>query len=197
MYINYMKRIIDVVVSIVFAIPIFLISIILIVFIKINSKGPVLFKQKRLGKNGQEFNIYKFRTMVNNAESIGTGVFTSDQDPRITKTGHFLRKTSLDELPQIINILKGDMSFVGPRPPVPYHPYKIDEYSEVQKKRFAVRPGITGLAQAYGRNTLSWDERIEYDIEYVKKMNFFLDIKIILKTISSVIRKEDIYRDKQ
>src|SRR5699024_1422348 len=121
---------------------------------------------KRLGENGKKFEIYKFRTMIENAEKMGTGIFTSDEDPRITKVGHFLRKTSLDELPQIINIIKGEMSFVGPRPPVPYHPYKYDDYNEIQKKRFTVKPGVTGMAQVYGRNTLSWDERIEHDVKY-------------------------------
>lgn len=108
--------------------------IIIILLIKSTSEGPVFFKQERLGKNGKVFKIIKFRTMIDNAEQIGTGVITFENDPRITKVGSFLRKTSLDELPQLINVLKGDMSIVGPRPPVPYHPKKYEEYSEYEKK---------------------------------------------------------------
>src|SRR5699024_4264338 len=118
----------------------------------IDSRGPVIFKQRRLGRNGKEFTIYKFRTMINNAENQGMGIKTFVGDDRITKIGVVLRKTSLDELPQLINVLKGDMSFVGPRPPVPYHPRKYEEYNDVQKKRFKVRQGITGYAQVKGRN---------------------------------------------
>lgn len=195
MYNKFMKRMIDLIALILIIIPVFFIGIIVSVLISLESSGGIFFKQKRLGHNGNVFEVYKFRTMVQNAEKMGTGVFTSDQDPRITKFGHFLRKTSLDELPQIINILKGEMSFVGPRPPVPYHPYKYEEYSETQILRFTVKPGVTGMAQAYGRNTLTWDERIVYDVKYVRNLSFWLDIKIVIKTILSVIRKENIYRE--
>jgi len=195
MYI-FLKRLIDFLILIIVSIPLLIIGIIIAFLIKYDSKGSVLFKQNRLGENGKVFEIYKFRTMVQNAEKIGTGVFTNDRDPRITKMGSLLRKTSLDELPQIINIFKGEMSFVGPRPPVPYHPYKYEDYDETQKLRFTVKPGVTGMAQAYGRNTLSWDERIEYDVKYVKNISLLLDIKIVVKTILSVIRKENIYREK-
>jgi len=194
MYKKFLKYTIDNIFALILFIPALIVYIIISIIIKFESKGPVFFKQKRLGKDGREFNIYKFRTMVNNAEDIGTGIFTSDVDPRITKVGHFLRKTSLDELPQIINILKGDMSFVGPRPPVPYHPYKINEYNEFQKKRFEVRPGITGLAQVSGRNNLTWEERINYDINYVENINFYLDIKVIFKTLLKIFKSEDIYK---
>lgn len=163
-------------------------------FIIIDSKGPILFKQNRLGESGKVFGIFKFRTMIANAESFGTGIYTNDNDPRITKVGNILRKTSLDELPQIINVIKGEMSFVGPRPPVPYHPRKYEEYDEVQRKRFDVKPGITGLAQVTGRNHLTWDERIVADVEYVKTMNFWLDMKILFKTALLIIKKEDVYR---
>jgi len=149
--------------------------------------------QERLGKNGEVFKIYKFRTMVENAESKGSGIYTSKGDPRITKVGHFLRKTSLDELPQLLNVLKGDMSLVGPRPPVPYHPYKYNEYSDKQRKRFKVKPGITGFAQVSGRNKLSWDERIEFDVEYVENYSLFLDFKILFNTFLTVFKNNDIY----
>lgn len=195
MYKNIFKRVIDLFLAILLMIPLSFLFLFIGILIRLDSKGKVLFKQERLGENGKIFNIYKFRTMVENAELIGTGIYTSDEDPRITKVGKILRKTSLDELPQIINILKGEMSFVGPRPPVPYHPYKINEYTTERKKRFNVKPGITGMAQAYGRNTLSWDERIVYDVKYVENISFLMDVKIIIKTTISVVRKENIYRD--
>lgn len=163
--------------------------------IKIEDRGPIFFKQARLGYGGEIFKIYKFRTMLTNAEKMGTGIFTERKDPRITNVGHLLRKTSLDELPQLINIAKGEMSFVGPRPPVPYHPYKYEDYFETQKLRFEVKPGVTGMAQVYGRNILTWDERIKYDVKYVKNQSFLLDVKILIKTVIAVVKKENIYRE--
>lgn len=167
--------------------------IIIILLIKSTSEGPVFFKQERLGKNGKVFKIIKFRTMIDNAEQIGTGVITFENDPRITKVGSFLRKTSLDELPQLINVLKGDMSIVGPRPPVPYHPKKYEEYSEYEKKRFNVKPGITGYAQVNGRNNLTWEQRINMDVYYVDNRSFLLDLKIIILTMVKVLKREDIH----
>ncbi|WP_245809005.1 sugar transferase [Shouchella patagoniensis] len=164
------------------------------ILIKCESKGPIFFRQNRLGYKGETFKIFKFRTMQQGTEKAGTGIFTNENDPRITKIGKFLRKTSLDELPQLLNILKGEMSFIGPRPPVPYHPYNYEDYTTKQKKRFLVKPGITGLAQITGRNNLSWDERIEYDVKYVDNLSFKEDIRIVLKTIQSVVFKENIYR---
>lgn len=163
------------------------------ILIKLDSKGPVFFKQERLGKAGEVFEIYKFRTMVENAEDKGTGVFTNKSDPRITKVGNLLRKTSFDELPQLINVIKGEMSLVGPRPPVTYHPYEYEDYPEEKKKRFQVKPGITGLAQVEGRNNLSWDERIEYDLKYIERQNLTFDIQLIIKTIFKVFNKNDLY----
>ena len=174
--------------------PLFLIIAILI---KLDSKGPVFFLQERLGKDGKIFKIYKFRTMIDGAINMGSGLRTDEGDPRITKVGNILRKTSLDELPQLINVLKGEMSLIGPRPPVPYHPRKYEEYSYEQKKRFTVKPGITGYAQVVLRNSGTWDERIVYDVEYVEKMSLKFDINIFLKTIYSVIKKENIYLSKE
>ncbi|MCR2045370.1 sugar transferase [Anaerosalibacter massiliensis] len=187
------KRIIDFVLSLIALIILSPILLIIAIIIKLDSKGPVFFKQERLGRNGEVFLIYKFRTMIPDAEKVGLGIYTSSSDPRITKVGGFLRKTSLDELPQLINVLKGEMSLVGPRPPVPYHPYKYEDYSDEQKLRFTVPPGITGYAQINGRNTLTWDERIEYDIEYVKNFSVLLDIKIMFKTIGYTFNKKAIY----
>lgn len=187
------KRFVDIVVSIASMILLLPLFLIIGFAIKIDSKGPVFFKQERLGKNGTVFKIIKFRTMVDNAEQKGSGLSTFEGDPRVTRVGEVLRKTSLDEISQLINILIGDMSLVGPRPPVPFHPRKYEEYSDHQVLRFKVRPGITGLAQIMGRNSLTWDERIEYDVEYVQNLSLLLDIKIILLTIVKVFKSENIH----
>lgn len=187
------KRVFDLFISLLGILITLPIMIIIILLIKSTSEGPVFFKQERLGKNGKVFKIIKFRTMIDNAEQIGTGVITFENDPRITKVGSFLRKTSLDELPQLINVLKGDMSIVGPRPPVPYHPKKYEEYSEYEKKRFNVKPGITGYAQVNGRNNLTWEQRINMDVYYVDNRSFLLDLKIIILTMVKVLKREDIH----
>ena len=170
--------------------PIFLIVSILI---KGDSKGPVIFKQSRIGKDGKLFTIYKFRTMCDNAVNIGEGIFVSKNDTRITGVGRVLRKTSLDELPQLINILKSEMSFVGPRPPLGHHPYYYKDYDDTQKLRFKVLPGITGYAQAYGRNSIKWPERIVMDVYYYENYSLFFDFKIILATIFTVIFSRGTY----
>lgn len=156
--------------------------------IKITNPGPVFFKQKRIGKNGKIFNIIKFRTMILNAEKIGDGLIVqTENDPRITKVGRFLRKNSLDELPQLLNILRGEMSLIGPRPPVTYHPYNgYKNYPVHAKKRFEMKPGITGLAQVEKRNSATWDERIEIDIKYVENFSLLLDLKIFFRTFLSM-----------
>lgn len=163
--------------------------------IKTTSKGPVLFKQKRVGKEGKVFKIIKFRTMVVNAEKIGDGLSVrNENDNRITKVGKLLRATSMDELPQLFNVIAGQMSLVGPRPPVTYFPYDgIDNYPEWAKKRFSMRPGITGLAQVTVRNSVSWDDRIIVDNKYIEKFNLWIDIKILIKTFLKLFKSEDIY----
>lgn len=189
MYKTYIKRCIDVIVALTvfcIALPVFFaVSI----AIRMDSKGPIIFKQKRLGKNGKVFTMYKFRTMVVNAEA--GGVYSDNTDPRVTRVGRILRKTSLDELPQCINILKGDMSLVGFRPPLTYHPWPFEQYSKKQKKMFDLRPGITGWAQVHGRKTVEWNRRIEYNIWYADNVSFLLDCKIILMTIFKVLKNED------
>lgn len=170
--------------------PIFLL---LSIFILIDSKGGVFFLQDRIGLNRKKFRIIKFRTMVKNAESTGTGIFTNKNDDRITNFGNFLRKYSLDELPQIFNVFKGEMSIVGPRPPVLFHPYKIDQYPEEYIKRFNFKPGITGLAQISGRTNITWEERFVFDLIYINNYSILLDVKILFTTVKNIFKKIEVY----
>ena len=189
------KRIMDIVGSLVAIILFSPLFILIPILIRFDSSGSVFFLQNRLGKDGQVFQIIKFRTMVSGAEKIGDGIrVQTTNDARITKIGRFLRATSLDELPQLFCILKGDMSLVGPRPPVEYHPYNgIDNYPDWAKKRFSMRPGVTGLAQVKLRNATGWDKRIELDIEYIEKFSILQDIVIMFMTVLVVIRPQNLY----
>jgi lipopolysaccharide/colanic/teichoic acid biosynthesis glycosyltransferase len=167
--------------------------------IKFDSKGPIFFKQRRRTKNGRVFNMLKFRSMIVDAEQMGVGLFNYKDDPRVTKMGRFLRNSSLDELPQLFNILKGDMSVVGPRPCVTYELGDFDTLNNKYKKRFEVKAGLTGLAQVKGRNDISWDDKVTYDNEYVdmfRKMGVIEDAKILIETVIKVFKKEDIYEIK-
>ena len=159
--------------------------------VKLESDGPVIFKQERLGLNGKVFKIFKFRSMCQGAEHTGSGVYSGKDDDRVTKVGKFIRATSIDELPQLFNIIKGDMSFIGPRPPLTYHPWNLEEYTNEQFHMFDVRPGITGWAQIHGRKDVEWHKRIELNCWYVDHMSFFLDIKILFSTVFKVLRNED------
>ena len=159
--------------------------------VKLESDGPAIFKQDRLGLNGKVFKIYKFRSMCQGAEHTGTGVYSGADDMRVTKVGKIIRATSIDELPQLFNILKGDMSFIGPRPPLTYHPWDISEYTKEQLHMFDVRPGITGWAQVNGRKDVEWHKRIEFNCWYVDHMSFWLDIKILFTTVIKVLKNED------
>jgi len=159
--------------------------------IKIDDRGPVFFRQERVGKDGSVFRVFKFRSMVVDAEKKGAGVFVEEDDPRITRVGKFLRNTSIDELPQLINVLKGDMSLVGPRPTLPY---QVEQYDARQWRRLKVKPGITGWAQVNGRNELTWPERIELDLWYIDNLNLWLDIKILFKTVLAVLSRQGLYR---
>jgi lipopolysaccharide/colanic/teichoic acid biosynthesis glycosyltransferase len=157
----------------------------------LNSKGPVIFKQERVGKKGKVFKIYKFRSMCVGAEKTGSGVYSGKGDARVTKVGKILRATSLDELPQFFNLLKGDMSLVGPRPPLTYHPWTWDKYTDEQKRMFDVRPGITGWAQVNGRKDVEWNKRIKLNVWYVDHVSLWLDIKILFKTVAKVFSNAD------
>lgn len=161
------------------------------ILIKIDSRGPVIFRQKRIGRNGKVFEIYKFRSMCVGAEKTGSGVYSGKGDARVTRIGKVLRATSIDELPQLLNILKGEMSFVGPRPPLTYHPWKYEEYTDFQKRMFEVRPGITGWAQVNGRKDVEWHKRIELNVWYVDHMSLLLDIKIMFMTAFKVLTNAD------
>lgn len=191
MYKRFFKRMIDVVLSFLGILILSPLFIIVAIAIKLDSKGPVIFKQERVGLNAQLFNIYKFRSMCVGAEKTGTGQYSFSGDPRVTKVGKLLRATSIDELPQLINILKGEMSFIGPRPPLTYHPWPLEEYTDAQLRMFEVRPGITGWAQVNGRKEVEWHERIRLNVWYVDNCSFLLDIKILVKTLVKVVKNED------
>lgn len=192
------KRIVDVIlgcIGLVLLSPVFLI---LAICIKIDSKGPVIFAHKRIGKNGKEFNMYKFRSMYENAEEMIENFneeqkrewqenFKLENDPRITKVGNFLRKTSLDELPQIVNIIKGDLSIIGPRPVIDE---ELEKYGKHKDKFLSITPGLTGYWQANGRSNTTYEERMQMELYYIDNQSLWLDIKIFFKTIVSVIKKE-------
>lgn len=161
--------------------------IIIALVIKMTSPGEVIYQQQRLGRNGQIFYLLKFRSMVKNAEYIGTGMLLQENDARITPVGRFLRKTSLDELPQLINVLKGDMSMVGPRPAPVFH---LNKYDSEQRRRLLVRPGITGWAQVNGRVALYWPQRIELDLWYIDHYSLGLDLLILIKTARAVFDRK-------
>ncbi len=155
--------------------------------VKLSSPGPVFYRQARLGRGARPFRIYKFRSMVTNAPDLRNAdgsAFSGDEDPRVTKVGRFIRKTSLDELPQFINVVLGDMSLVGPRPD---QVDQIQYYSDEERAKLLVKPGITGLAQISGRNTISWEERKRLDVEYVHRRTLILDASIVLRTVPYVL----------
>lgn len=190
-YNRYIKRFFDFVISLVSLVVLIPIFAVVSIAIKLESKGPVIFKQQRIGKDGKVFNIYKFRSMCVGAENTGSGVYSGKGDTRVTKVGKFIRATSIDELPQLVNIIKGDMSFVGPRPPLTYHPWPIEEYSDEQLKMFLVRPGITGWAQVNGRKGVEWHKRIELHVWYVNNVSILLDCAIMIKTVAKVVTNAD------
>jgi lipopolysaccharide/colanic/teichoic acid biosynthesis glycosyltransferase len=186
------KRLLDVLLSgialVLLAIPLLLIA----AAIKLDSKGPALFRQERIGKNAQPFMIFKFRTMRRGAEAETTHIYIGAENPNITRIGYWLRRWALDELPQLLNVFKGDMSLVGPRPTLRY---QVERYDEKQKLRLLVKPGLTGWAQVNGRNKLNWSQRMEYDIWYVQNWSLHVDAKILLLTPMAVLRRDFAYAD--
>ena len=190
-YRDYVKRVIDLVI----AIPVFCIAfipmLIIGIAVKLDSSGPILFKQDRIGKDGKVFSMLKFRSMCVGAEKKVSGVYSGKGDTRVTKVGRFIRATSLDELPQLINVLRGDMSLLGPRPPLTYHPWPIEEYTEEQLHMFDVRPGFSGWAQIHGRKDVEWNHRIELNVWYVRHIRFTLDVQIFFTTIFKVLLNKD------
>lgn len=191
MYRFFIKRFFDFSVSILLLLLISPIFLLITVFLAVANKGKPFFVQKRPGKNEKIFSIVKFKTM--NDLTDENGALLPDRD-RLTRVGSFVRKTSLDELPQLINVVKGEMSFIGPRPLlIRYLPY----YKESEKARHSIRPGITGLAQVSGRNLLQWDERLGLDAKYAKELSLMLDVKIIIKTIKNVLTSKDVVVDPQ
>lgn len=194
---SYIKRIIDIILSVTLLILLFPILIFIAIIVKITSKGSIFFLHKRIGKNGKEFKLYKFRTMVPNAEEL-IEKFTAEQmkeykntyklkkDPRVTKAGKFLRKTSLDELPQLLNVLKGELSLIGPRPIIKE---ELDKYKNDKEKLLSIRPGLTGYWVAYNCPETTYEERIEMELYYVDNISLKLDIKIFFKTIGAILRR--------
>lgn len=195
MYSKYFKRILDFVIAIL-ALPVFFIILIILgPIIYIQDKGPIFYNAPRLGKDGKIFKMYKFRSMKVNAPDlryIDGSTFNSEDDSRLTKIGKFIRKTSLDETPQILNVIKGDMSLIGPRPDLPKH---RDLYAGNEERKLEYRPGISGYNQAYYRNTIPWKERIQNDIYYIDHLTLALDIKIFFKTAVTVLKREYVFAE--
>lgn len=195
MYSKGIKRILDFIIGLI-ALPfIIVITLIMAPIIYINDKGPIFYNASRLGRNGKPFKMYKFRSMMVNAPDIRNkdgSTYNGDDDPRVTKVGRFMRKTSIDELPQFLNVLLGDMSLIGPRPD-PLDDMEI--YTEHQKKKLNVRPGITGYNQAYYRNSVEQNEKFDHDVYYAENISFFLDIKIFFKTIATILTRDNVYND--
>ncbi|MFA9375903.1 MAG: sugar transferase [Lachnotalea sp.] len=197
MYNGFIKRTFDVIIAVI-GLPIFLLILLIIApMIYLENRGPIFYNADRLGKKGKIYKMYKFRSMKVNAPDLRNedgSTFNSEDDQRLTKIGKFIRKTSIDETPQIINILKNDMSIIGPRPDLPEH---IDYYEGEEKRKLDVQPGITGYNQAYYRNSVEWKDRLKHDVFYVDNLSFGLDVKIFLKTIESIVFKRGIYVDSQ
>lgn len=188
-----LKRIFDIFFGILGLLIFFPLFMLIGVLIKTDSRGPIFFKQERVGLHKKIYSIYKFRTMVVNAENMGTGIFNMKNDSRVTRVGNLLRNTSLDEIPQFINIIMGSMSFVGPRPPVSYELGNLQELTQEFNDRFRMKPGVTGLAQVNGRNELSWDEKVKYDNRYIElfeKYGVLIDIKLLFLTVVKIIKNE-------
>lgn len=186
-----LKRLLDVIFAFLLLVLLSPLMILTAVLIKLESRGPVFFRQDRIGRDGKTFQMIKFRSMVQGAANMGSGQYSFKGDPRVTRVGQFIRRTSIDELPQFINILKGDMSFIGPRPTLTFHPYPLDQYPPEGLIRFQVRPGISGWAQIHGRKDIPWPKRFELDRYYVEHLSLGLDLKIFLRTFGKIVSSAD------
>ena len=191
MYRNYIKRLLDLLIGLGVLGLLWPVMGLMALAIYIEDPGPVLFRQRRLGLGGEEFTMLKFRSMKQNSEHTGSGVYSGKDDPRVLKTGRIFRAASMDELIQAVHLVSGKMSLIGPRPPLTYHPWPIGEYTEAQKHMFDVRPGITGWAQVNGRKGVEWNRRIELNCWYADHVSFALDVKIFFLTIFKVLRNVD------
>ena len=197
---TFVKRILDLIVSVIGLIVCFPLFLVIAVLIKLDSKGPVIFKQVRMGKGGRPFMFYKFRSMREGSEGLqeelrhlditGGPIFKIKEDPRVTRVGRFLRRTTLDEFPQFWNVLKGNMTLVGPRPPVPE---EVEKYTRLQRRRLDVKPGLTCLWQVSGRSEISFSEWIQLDLYYVQHQSLLLDLKILIRTIPAVLSRKGAY----
>ena len=191
MYRTYVKRILDFFIGALVLFLLWPVMLLMAAAIYIEDPGPVLFRQRRLGLGAREFTMLKFRSMKQNSEHTGSGVYSGKDDPRVLKTGKIFRATSMDELIQAVHLISGKMSLIGPRPPLTYHPWPIEEYTKEQLHMFDVRPGITGWAQVNGRKGVEWNRRIELSCWYADHISFALDVKIFFLTIFKVLRNED------
>lgn len=197
MYRNFFKRVFDLVLAII-ALPFWLIILVVVgPIIYFQDKGSIFYNAPRLGKDGNIFKMYKFRSMKMNAPDLRNedgSTFNAEDDPRLTKIGKFIRKTSFDETPQLLNIIKGDMSIIGPRPDLPEH---MELYEGNEARKLEIRPGVTGYNQAYFRNTVPWKERIKNDIYYIDHLTMWMDIKVFIKTAVSVLKREDVFAEQK
>lgn len=194
MYKHYLKRTIDFIIALLALPVVLLFCFFVLIAIQFDDKGPLFHKARRIGKDGRIFNMYKFRSMVVNAPDLRMSdgsTYNAEDDPRVTKVGKFLRRTSIDEIPQMLNVLKGDMSLIGPRPDSAFY---LEYYTDEERIILTVRPGITGWNQAVNRNSVGTKEKLQADIYYVKHLSFIFDCKVIMLTINTVLNHKDIYR---
>jgi len=185
------RRAIDIVVSAVALLLTAPLIVLAMLAIRLETPGPVLYTQRRAGRHGRPFDVIKLRTMVDGAEHMGAGLAIDADDPRVTRVGAFLRRTSLDELPNLLNVLRGQMSLIGPRPTLPV---QVQQYNERQRGRLEIKPGITGWAQVNGRASLPWSERIELDLYYIEHRSLALDLRILLRTVAMVLGGSGLYK---
>lgn len=200
MYRKFIKRVLDIIISLC-VLPFVIIEIVVLgPVIFFTDKGSIFYNADRLGKNGKTYKMFKLRSMRVNAPDLRNedgSTFNGDDDPRVTKIGRILRKSSLDEFPQFLNVLLGDMSLIGPRPTVPVPGFNVEKLNDIEKKHYDVKPGITGYSQAYYRNSINQEQKMQNDAFYADKVSFVLDVKILIQTVKSVLRRENIYNGDQ